>query len=361
MLESMSSLQLSLAAIGALTVGAVVVYNYWTSRKNAPRQADPHREPLRESVSHAIEPVLDADPAVPGNSDEARDPVLKDNFTHLSQPERKIQLDALIDAMASIEVDHPVSGEAALAAMPSTRRVGTKLFTVEGYLQDRREWEALTPAHRYTAFQAGVQLANRVGALNNIEFSEFVVKTQGFADALGGSPSFSDMLQEEARARELDQFASVHDAQLSFTLCARSAAWSPGYIHQHAARLGFVPGSIPGRMVLPAAVPGLPAVLSLTFDTHAALAEDPAQSAIRAFALSLDVPQTARDEQPYVRLCQAARQLAEHMDGVITDGENQILSEAALDQIGHDLQQLYDALDARELSAGSPQARRLFS
>lgn len=361
MLESMSPLQLSLAAIGALTVGAVVVYNYWTARKNAPRQADPHREPMRESVSHAIEPVLDVDAAVPGQTDQAREPVLKDTFTHLSQPDRKTQLDALIDVLAAIEVDQPVSGDAALAALPTTRRVGTKLFSVEGFEQSTGQWEALVPGHRYSAFQAGVQLANRVGALNNIEFSEFVVKTQAFADAVGGGVSFSDMLEEVARARELDQFASVHDAQLSFTLCARSAAWSPGYIHQHAARLGFVPGAIPGRMVLPAAVQGLPPVLSLTFDTHAAMAEDPELSAIRSFALSLDVPQTARQEQPYVRLREAAVALAGQMDGVVTDGEGQVLGEATLDQIGLDLQQLYDALDARELSAGSPQARRLFS
>ncbi|PUE41905.1 cell division protein FtsZ [Limnohabitans sp. Bal53] len=357
----MSPLQLSLAAIGALTVGAVVVYNYWTARKNAPRQADPHREPMRESVSHAIEPVLDVDAAVPGQSDQAREPVLKDTFTHLSQPDRKTQLDALIDVLAAIEVDQPVSGDAALAALPTTRRVGTKLFSVEGFEQATSQWEALVPGHRYSAFHAGVQLANRVGALNNIEFSEFVVKTQAFADAVGGGVSFSDMLEEVARARELDQFASVHDAQLSFTLCARSAAWSPGYIHQHAARLGFVPGAIPGRMVLPAAVQGLPPVLSLTFDTHAAMAEDPELSAIRSFALSLDVPQTARQEQPYVRLREAAVALAAQMDGVVTDGEGQVLGEATLDQIGLDLQQLYDALDARELSAGSPQARRLFS
>jgi hypothetical protein len=49
------------------------------------------------------------------------------------------------------------------------------------------------------------------------------------------------------------------------------------------------------------------------------------------------------------------------MDGVVTDGEGQMLNADALDQIGSDLQQLYDALDARELSAGTPQARRLFS
>lgn len=361
MLESMSTLQLSLAAIGALTVGAVVVYNAWTSRKHAPRQADPRREILREPVSHAIEPVLDIDLAANGQTDQPQEPVLRDTFTHLSQPDRKAQLDALIDALAAIEVDLPVSGDAALAALPSTRRVGTKLFSVEGFVQDTGQWEVLTPGRRYSAFQAGVQLVNRVGALNNIEFSEFVVKTQAFADAVGGSVNFSDMIEEVTRARELDQFASVHDAQLSFTLCARFAAWSPGYIHQHAAQLGFVPGSIPGRMVLPAAVQGLPPVLSLSFDTHAAMAEDPDQSAIRSFALSLDVPQTSREEQPYAHLRDAALTLSAQMDGVVTDGAGQVLSEATLDQIGADLQQLYDALDARELSAGSSQARRLFS
>lgn len=359
MLESLSSLQLSLAVIGGLTLVGVVAYNYWTSRKNAPRQADPHRPP----VEHDIEPVLTGElPGATGHDQAlAQEPVLENGFANLSQPERKTQLDALIDVIALIDVEQPVSGDAAMAAMPSTRRVGTKLFSIEGCSQDTGQWEAVAPSRRYTAFQAGVQLANRVGALNNIEFSEFVVKTQAFADAVSGTPSFSDMLEEVARARELDQFASVHDAQLSFTLCARTAAWSPGFIHQHAARLGFVPGSIPGRMVLPAAVQGLPAVLSLTFDTHAALADDPALSAIRSFALSLDVPQTSREEQPFVRLRDAARLLTEHMDGLLTDGEGQVLNEAALDQIGLDLQQLYDALDARELSAGSPQARRLFS
>ena len=37
------------------------------------------------------------------------------------------------------------------------------------------------------------------------------------------------------------------------------------------------------------------------------------------------------------------------------------IPDEALDQIGTDLEQLYDLLDARDLSAGSPQARRLFS
>jgi ZipA, C-terminal FtsZ-binding domain len=349
MLASMSSLQLSLAGIGALTLGAVVVYNYWTSRKNEPRQADPQ-----------IEPVASTPDTLPEASAQT-EPILTDDFSSLPQPDRKPQLDALIDVIATIEVDHPVSGDAALAALPVTRRVGTKPFHVEGCSDLSGEWEALVTGRRYSAFQAGVQLANRVGALNNIEFSEFVVKTQAFADAVGGAANFSDMLEEVARARELDQFASAHDAQLSFTLCARASAWSPGYIQQHAARLGFVAGVIPGRMVLPAAVAGLPPILSLTFDTQAAMADDPALSAIRECSLSLDVPQIAREDQPFGRLREVARLLAEHMDGVVTDGNGQMLGEDVLDQIANDLHQLYDALDARELSAGTPQARRLFS
>jgi hypothetical protein len=344
----MSALQLSLLAIGGLTLVAVVLYNHWSTRKSAPRQAE-HMPPSVE------EPVFDAPVSEPV------EPVLNDDFAGLPQPERKPSLDALIDVIITVEIDHPVSGEAALAALPPTRRVGTKPFAVEGCSELSGEWEPLAAGRRYSAFQAGVQRANRVGPLNEIEFSEFVVKTQAFADAVSGTASSTDMLEEVAHARELDQFASAHDAQLSFTLCARSTAWSPGYIHQHAARLGFVAGVIPGRMVLPAAVQGLPPLLSLTFDPQAAMADDPDLSAIREFTISLDVPQVSREDQPFERLRAAAAELAKTMDGVITDGAGQGLSEEVLDQIAADLSQLYGALDQRELSAGSPQARRLFS
>ena len=206
-----------------------------------------------------------------------------------------------------------------------------------------------------------MQLANRNGALNDIEFSEFVMKAQAFADIVNGAPEFPEMRDEVARARELDQFAGEHDAQLSFTLRARNAAWSPGYVQQNAARLGFVAGAIPGRMVLPAGVSGAPPILGLSFSTQAAMADDPAQSAIRELTLSLDVPQVPRSEQPFVRMRDAAIALAASMDGLITDDDGRVIPVEALDAIGADLEKLYDTLDARDLSAGSAQARRLFS
>ena len=135
-------------------------------------------------------------------------------------------------------------------------------------------------------------------------------------DALGGAPEFPDMLHEVARARELDEFAATHDAQLSFTLRARLTAWSPGFVHQQAARLGFTAGAIPGRMVLPAEEPGLPPVLGLVFDPRAALSEDPEQSAINSLALSLDVPQVHRNARPFGRLRDVAFALADQKEGM---------------------------------------------
>ena len=402
----MSNFQIGLAIAGGVVLVAVVAHSTWTSRKNKPRQAqdlppvEPNLEPLppmpRTSVldgsnsppesaplpamgmpspSPGLDPpVHQAEPfgtdterptpasfAPPAQALAVKPAPWDEAPTELPTLEKPPVLDALIDVMAPIELESPVSGDAALAVAPTTARVGSKFFAIEGLNMQSGEWMPLRLGQRYSAFQAGMQLANRTGALNEIEYSEFVMKAQTFADALNAQVEFADMLEVVARARELDQFASSHDAQLSFTLRATRAAWSPGYVQQNASRLGFVPGVIPGRMVLPAPVIGQAPIVVLSFDPQAAMAEDPAQSAVREINLSLDVPHVARTEEPFARLCHAARELAKAMDGTITDDNGQPLADAALRAIDTDLRTLYNTLDARDLSAGSPQARRLFS
>jgi hypothetical protein len=340
----MSGFTVGVAMLGGLVLASLVAYNAWTSRRNSPRQPD-------APVAVATQPV---EPTM------GSEPVLGDEPT-LPPVDKKPPLDPLIDAIAPIAVDAIVSGDAAIAAMPPTRRAGSKPFAIEGQNDATQKWEPPRPGQRYSAFQAGVQLANRTGHLNEIEFSEFVVKAQQFADAVNGSPEFPEMLDEVARAKELDEFASEHDAQLGFTLRAKAAAWSPGYVQQNAARLGFVPGVIPGRLVLPASTMGAQPVLVITFDTQAAMAEDPAQSALRELTLSLDVPQVHRSEQPFVRMRDAAIALAASMEGIITDDKGDIIRAEGLDVIGSHLEKLYDILEEHDLAAGSAQARRLFS
>jgi len=49
------------------------------------------------------------------------------------------------------------------------------------------------------------------------------------------------------------------------------------------------------------------------------------------------------------------------MDGVIIDDNGNLIRPEAMEVIHADLEQLYDTLDSRDLSAGSVLGRRLFS
>lgn len=357
---AVSNLQIGLAIAGGLVLVVVVAHGAWTSRKLKPRQAEP-MVPRQEPSHH--DPLAnpgDEPPGVAGN-DAPQTPAELDQTMLLPVMDKHAPIDALIDAIAQLALEDVVSGDAVLAALPVTRRVGSKPLTVEGMNDQSREWETPRAGQRYSALQVAIQLANRAGPLNEIEYSEFVQKVHTVADQLNATPEFPEMLDEIARAKELDAFASEHDAQLGMLLRARLAAWSPGYVQQHAARHGFVPGVIPGRMVLPASTPGQPPVLVLSFDTQAALADDLSQTAIREVSLGLDVGQVSRHEHAFGRMREVASSLAQAMEGEVTDDLGQPLSDHSLDQISHDLQQLYDRLDARDLSAGSAVARRLFS
>jgi hypothetical protein len=347
-----STLTIALASLGGVVLAAVVAHGAWQARKAGPKRAAD--EPASAPRPEPREPVLD-DATLPAAAPAATTPI---------EPRVKryqARLDALIDAIAPLTLEAPVSGEMVLLHLPTTRRAGSKPFLIEGLNAESGDWESPAPGQRYGEFQAGVQLANRTGPLNEIEYSEFVQKVQAFAEAVGAMADFPDMLDVVARARELDAFAGEHDAQLAVHLQARSAAWSVGYIQQHAGRHGFVAGAVPGRLVLPSAEEGAPPVLTLTFDPQAAFADDPARAAVRDVMLSFDVPQTDPTADPFVAWQASAQALALGMDAAIVDDRGQALSPEGFAAIGGELKQLYEKLEGRDLAAGSAAARRLFS
>ncbi len=345
------SLTVALSILGGVVLLALLLHGWWNARRASPRQADaPPAAPQR------VEPALGD-----GFDAAVAEPPAARAEPRVAAPRGAPRLDALVDAIVPLTLEAPVSGELILAHWPATRRAGTKPFHIEGLNADSGEWEQPAPGQRYGELQAGVQLANRSGALNEIEYSEFVHKLQAFAEGVGAMPDFPDMLDVVARARELDAAAGPLDAQLAVRLVARSVAWSVGYVQQCAGRLGLVPGAVAGRLVLPAAEEGAPPVLALEFDARAALAEEPQAAALRELILSLDVPQTAAAAEPFPAWHKVAHGLAEDMDADLLDDAGRPITLQAFDAIGKDLTQLYSALEANDLAAGSPAARRLFA
>ncbi len=352
------TLTIALAIVGGLVLAALLAHSAWSSRRAEPKQALPPMDDhhLPADAAHHVGDAAVHEPSV----DAAEDPQAMPRSA-IPALRRAGRLDALIDAIVPLALDASISGDAVAPHLPSTRRAGTKPWLIEGFDEGSRSWEPPSPGHRYTEFQAGVQMANRSGALNEIEYSEFVQKVQTFADQVGALPDFPDMLDVVARARELDAFASGHDAQLTVNLRARAAAWSVGYLQQCAARHGLVAGALPGRLVLPPTEEGAPPVLVLAFDAQAALQDDPALAAVRQVSVSLDVPQTPATAEPFAAWQQVARALADDMDAALVDDQGALITLHAFAAIGQELGQLYDALEARDLAAGSPAARRLFS
>ncbi|MGZ8259617.1 MAG: cell division protein FtsZ [Caldimonas sp.] len=349
-----TTLTVALAALGGIVLAGVIAHGAWQARRAGPKRASPAS---RQEPSASAPSDRDAGDLA---DDEASATLVTASTRRLSK-RLPLPLDALIDAFAPIVLDAPVAGASVIAHLPPTRHVGSKLVLVEGLDAETGHWETPAADKRYAELQAGVQLASRTGPLNEIEYSEFVQRMQALADALGGSFDAPDMLDVMARARELDAFASAHDAQLAVHLHARGAAWSVGYIQQHARRHGFVPGVVPGRLVYAAAEEGAPPVLTLTFDAQAALADEPDRAAVRDVTLAFDVPQTAPEVEPFRAWQAAAEALAVGMDAEIVDDDGRPLSGAGFAAIGAELGQLYAALEARDLAAGTPAARRLFS
>jgi hypothetical protein len=383
------TLAAALALFGVVVLGLLALQLWWaTKRKRRALQVEMPKTAVSPGAhagaaagSHGqrgerTEPTLEGNgPEQPaaGSAGDRQGPSLADGpdagtagpAGRLRAPRRNVvRLDALIDAIVPLALEHPISGDLALAHLPTSRRAGSKAFAIEGLDVATGRWDVLTPGSRYGELQAGVQLASRSGALNDIEYSEFMQKLQAYAEAVGASVDGArapDMLDAVARARELDALTGALDAQLTITLRTNSVAWSVAFVQQVASRLGFVPGLVPGRMVLPTAEDGAPPMLVLAMDAQAALAEAPHASAIRACTLTLDVPQTAAIKQPFPAWRQAARRLGEELDATLCDDHGQAIGEAAFAEIGHELEGLYQRLAALDLPAGSAAARRLFS
>src|SRR5687768_9149635 len=113
----MSGFTIGLAIIGGLVLAFLVAWNAWTTRRNTPRQPD------------AMTTIAATVPM----ENERHEPQFHDDLPLAPPPvERRPGLDALIDVLAPILVDHPVPGEIALGALPPTRRAGSKSFAIEG-------------------------------------------------------------------------------------------------------------------------------------------------------------------------------------------------------------------------------------
>lgn len=363
----MTDLQTSLMAIGGTILIGVITYNKWQEYK-AKKSVERAFSSTHDDVLMTLDTTVTTNPHmrnepifVPTHDEEyvgmdsTDDAVNQTNDTSASfiaPPQQKeLPVDELVDCIIPLILEIPVRGEKAIAPIQSLRHVGNKPIHFIGQREDGGR-EPITHGSIYTTLYAGVQLANRHNALNEIEYSELVMRLRQVADQLDAEPDVPDMTGVMQMARELHQFVSEYDAKLSVNVLSKGAPWAINTLLTALERQGFDLRP-DGRLVMPDGDGGI--LFSLS--TNVTLA---AETTSR-LTLLLDVPCVAPLRDGFGAMIACARVLAGRLDGTVVDDGNQLLSDAALGEIAEQVSMFYTHMEEAAIPAGSTRALRLFS
>lgn len=276
-----------------------------------------------------------------------------------------VHIDEDINVTVLLAADQPVSGERILAALHNLRHAGRQPVTVVGAVGDEN-WTAIRPGGRYDTVLVAVQLANRGGPLNEIEFSEFIAGVQQAAEEIPASCDVPDMLDTIARARALDARCAPLDTMVGVNLVRQGGSWSGDLIAQVAEQNGMVLRP-DGRFHYPG--PDGVSLYILQDGEGTAFRIDTLTTAITdRLTFLLDVPHVARPEgeeaglhgEPFMRMAKAAQLMAGQLGATLVDDNLRPLTPNALAAIDRQIAGVYARMEAEGIPAGSARARALF-
>jgi len=383
----MTDFQMSLIAAGGVFVVGVITYNKWQehkARKSVERAfASDHDDVLMRpdgTPAERSEPVLDIGATPPlgpvepslgtgastgvGTDTGAGEPAsvltpaplpagAAPNATPDAAPSELAEnlVDPLIDCMIPLALEGAARGDKILPFLLKLRRVGNKPIHFIG-LAVSGEWEPIVHGGAYTKLQAGVQMATRTTALNELEYSELVTRLGAVADEIGAEPEVPDMIEVMSEARTLHKFVAGHDAQLGVNLKSNGAPWAMSTLIGALENAGFDVRP-DGRFAMPDGAGGV----LFTLSTNVNMGADTTDR----LTLLLDVPCVAPSRDGFGAMVKCAKDLMLRLDAVMVDDFEQPLLDATLDEIAGQVKDFYTEMEAADIPAGSPRALRLFS
>ncbi|MFL6659648.1 MAG: cell division protein ZipA C-terminal FtsZ-binding domain-containing protein [Massilia sp.] len=343
-------------SIGAVIVVGVIVYNKWQeykARKSVARAFSSDHDDVLMRSDEPREPSFDSAGGNAGaNVEPQLDPILHGTDPGTPAAELAINLvDPLIDCMIPLAVEAAVRGDKVLPVLQKLRHVGNKPVHFIG-LHVNGDWEPITHGGVYTKLQAGVQLASRTTALNELEYSELVTRLRALSDDIGAEPEIPDMIEVMGEARTLHRFVAGHDAQLGVNLLSNGAPWAIATLIVALEKQGFDVRP-DGRYIMPDGDGGQ----LFTLSTNVTLGADTTSR----LTLLLDVPCVAPQREAFGQMVGCAKALVARLDALIVDDSDQPLMDQALAEINQQVLDFYQEMEAADIPAGSTRAMRLFS
>lgn len=356
----MTDLNMSLWGAGGGLILAVILYNFWQeykAKKNVQRAFGDHKDDVLMKA--------ESDITVPSGSTARQEPrfdgedELESTRMQSKNANEKrsgangggLMVDDFIDCLIPMEFEHPVRGEKILADTQSVRLAGNKPVHFVG-VNSEGQREVIAHSNSYSQLIAGVQLVNRSGALNDLEYSELVMKLRQIADNLNAFLDIPDMKHVMDSGRDLYLFVSEHDAQLSVNVASKGAPWDISTLLVALEKLGF--NARPdGRLVMMDGEGGALFTLSVN--------GTPSDQVSSRISLLLDVACVSPKRGGFNAMVSCAKSLALRLGGSLVDDSDTLIDDATLAQIHEQVELFYSAMQAAEIPAGSSRAVRIFS
>lgn len=399
----MTDLQMGLIGLGSAAVVGVLAYNKWQEHKHrklaeellsarqadvlldepvaddrgdeyagkaSPAIGDSHLPPAVASATaragqERVEPLLREAPT--------RDEVAPDSDAHAAGETARAAHPAhltsaplclvspAIDYIAAIEVSEPA---AAYQIRDVQRAVLARLGkTVNwiGFNEQSHEWEPILEDGdgAYRHIRVGLQLVDRKGPVRDGDLSIFHVAIQDLATELMGVAELP--LREPALqlASQLDEFCAGVDIQIGVNVISQGQVFPGTKLRALAESAGMVIDA-DGRFARFDDEGNVLFVL-LNQETEGFAAASMRSMTTHGVTFLLDVPRVASGDRVLTQMVELGRRFAESLHGALVDDNRRPLSESAIEPIRRQVVQYQTAMAHRQLPAGGPLARRLFS
>lgn len=411
----MNPLQISLIAVAIVVVAAIVLYNWFQERKYrkqsremfAPQQ-DAQQDVLLDehhgvaSNATRIEPYLDepptyaehpapdtpptharAEPTASASIAPApityqadmtalREPHMQSRpapATVAAQPESVLAADELpaspadpmIDFEIRLHTADAIPGSAMAEPIERSRNSGKAVYWW-GYSHLAGDWEEIASWREdaYSEIVIALQLADRNGAVSEDQLVQLCTQARQLASRFNGVAECPDIPSALHRSNELDLFCVDVDVLIGLNVVSRdNEVFSGAKISELAQRAGMVlavDGVYQCRNAANEVIYSLCNHESAPFTANAA-----APFSTHGVTLLFDLPRVVDGLAAFDRMTALAHQLSEQLGGQLVDDNIRPLTQAGIDKIRIQLDQIYKRMQARGIPGGSERALRLFN
>jgi hypothetical protein len=379
-----SDFQLVLIGIIAVVIVGVIVYNRWQEavyKKRADQLFGAERNDALFNADAAPaagferrEPSFGAmDSAEQQAVDELTSPILNvsqnDDDTHITVDPRNLvrgtaselvpSINTEVDTVALMLADAPVVADIYAPMIEQSRGLSRNLLW-EGLVGGL--WQPIDPTldAAYREIRAGLQLADRGGAVEPSVLAQLDEMMSSFAAGIGAVSQREDVAQAQRRAQMIDQFCAETDIEIAVNVVGKNGVTFAATKVRGLAEAQGLTALPSGEYVLKDDY-GRVLFTLRNGNSVEALTLRGDQPYFTQITFALDVPRTPQPGQIFERMFTLALQFADVLHGELVDDNKKLLTANGRKVIAETIHGITGEMQQRGVAPGCSVALRLYA